>query len=389
MAQPGRDAYDIVIVGAGVVGAAMAYRCAEQGARTLLLDAEAPGRATDAGAGILAADALPPDRSARWKLFHDSARHYDELIEKLAADGAAGSGEASIGWERCGQLIVAFGDREAQALGAYIDVMHAPHHPPVPASARVAEISAKEVRHRLPIVAEPSRAAWIRSSARVDGRELRAGLLAAASRHGLVMEHASVERLLVEQGRVVGVRTAGRTVAAGSVCIAAGAWSAELVAPLGVDLHVEPQRGQILHFELPGVDTARWPILSTLTDYYLVSWPGGRVAVGATRETGSGFGARPTADGLRELLDRAAAMAPQLGNAVFREVRVGLRPRSNDDLPFMGPVPGVEGAFVCTGHGSEGLTLGPYSGWLVAEQMLGHEVVIDPEFSVVRSPSEE
>ena len=71
--------------------------------------------------------------------------------------------------------------------------------------------------------------------------------------------------------------------------IAGGAWSSELGRAIGVDLPVEPQRGQILHFGLADRDTADWPVIGTLVEYYLVAWPGGRVVCGATRETGSGF----------------------------------------------------------------------------------------------------
>jgi D-amino-acid dehydrogenase len=193
-----------------------------------------------------------------------------------------------------------------------------------------------------------------------------------------------VERLLVERGRFEGVESEGQRIPAGAVGIAAGAWSAALLQPLGVNLRVEPQRGQIIHLELPGTETGSWPILSLLADYYLVAWPGGRVAVGATRETGSGFSARPTVAGVRELLQRAAAIAPALGEASFHEVRVGLRPLSGDDLPYMGAVPGIHGVFVCTGHGASGLTLGPLSGRLIADQMLGREVSLDRAFAVAR-----
>ena len=112
-------------------------------------------------------------------------------------------------------------------------------------------------------------------------------------------------------------------------------------------------------------------------DHYIVSWAGGRVVAGATRETGSGFDPRITAAGVHEVLGEALRVAPGLAGAGMLETRVGLRPLSADGLPILGPVPGVAGAFVATGHGPSGLTLGPYSAALVTELVLGHAPALD------------
>jgi D-amino-acid dehydrogenase len=98
----------------------------------------------------------------------------------------------------------------------------------------------------------------------------------------------------------------------------------------------------------------------------MVPWDDGRVVVGATRETGSGFGAHTTAAGVREVLAEALRVAPGLAKAAIREVRVGLRPASRDGLPILGPAPGIAGLLLATGHGARGLQLGPYSGKVVA-----------------------
>ena len=101
------------------------------------------------------------------------------------------------------------------------------------------------------------------------------------------------------------------------------------------------------------------------------SLPGGRVAAGATRETGSGFDLRVTAGGLRSVTSEAMRVAPGLADGALIEVRVGLRPLSDDGLPFIDRVPGHEAAIVCTGHGPAGLQLGPWSGRLAAELAMG------------------
>ncbi len=99
---------------------------------------------------------------------------------------------------------------------------------------------------------------------------------------------------------------------------------------------------------------------------------------GGTFEAEAGFDARPTAGGLRDLLRECVAIAPGLAGATFTEVRVGLRPTSGDDRPLLGPLPGFTNVHVCTGHGANGLLLGPYSAALVAAGMAGTAATVTP-----------
>lgn len=108
-------------------------------------------------------------------------------------------------------------------------------------------------------------------------------------------------------------------------------------------------------------------MVSAFHGHYLVPWGDGRVIAGATRETDSGFNPRVTTAGAHEVLEEALRLAPGLADASLEEFRVGLRPVSADGQPLIGAVPGLDGAYVATGHGSTGLTLGPYTGRLVAQ----------------------
>lgn len=202
---------------------------------------------------------------------------------------------------------------------------------------------------------------------RVDGRLLVAALARSAEARGLVRRRETVERVLVDPGRVRGVGIAGEELHAGWVVIAAGAWSQALAAPLGIDVPVAPQRGQICHLRLPGIDTAGWPVIGAFRSHRMVSWPDGRIAVGATRETGSGFRPQTTVRGVMQVLGEALRVAPGLASASLHEVRVGLRPASPDGRPMLGAAPGIDRLLLATGHGPSGLLLGPYSGKLIAD----------------------
>jgi D-amino-acid dehydrogenase len=173
---------------------------------------------------------------------------------------------------------------------------------------------------------------------------------------------------------VTAVVTGDGTLPAGAVALAGGAWTAELARTLGVHVPVTPLKGQIVHLAVPAEDTRAWPIVQPVLGYYLVPWPDGRVACGGTMEAQAGFDHRPTADGVHQLLRECLRTAPGLAQATVVETRVGSRPATPDDRPIVGRVPGWVNAFVATGHGAEGLLLGPYSALAVAGQILGRQM---------------
>jgi len=179
-----------------------------------------------------------------------------------------------------------------------------------------------------------------------------------------------VTGLIGTPSRVQGVRVGRQEFHADAVLLTAGAWAPPLLAPLGLDLAVVPQRGQILHLVLPGVQTRDWPVLLPMSSHYLLAFDDSRVVVGATRETGSGFDYRLTAGGVMQVLQQALGVAPGLATATLHEMRIGMRPMSPDLKPLLGPVPGLEGLVIGNGLGASGLTIGPYAGRLLAQYLL-------------------
>jgi D-amino-acid dehydrogenase len=359
--------YDVVVVGGGVVGMSTAYHLSRAGVKTLLVDRADQGRATDAGAGIISPETNSRDADAWVEFAVDAAAYYSTLVQQLQTEQ-----DADTGYARCGKLVVAVSDDEVDAFErARRRIFERQRRRGLPAPDDLYEVTPGEARRLFPPLGPARGAIYSRQAARVDGRLLNRALQRAGEHHGLTIHAGSVERLAVKDRAVREVVVNGATQSVDAVVIAGGAWSPTFAADLGVAIPVAPQRGQIIHLGLRGTDTSGWPMVNAFHDHYMVAWPDSRVVVGATRETGSGFAPLTTAAGVREILGEALRVAPGLAPAEIREIRVGLRPLCADGLPVLGPVPGVGNVFLVTGHGPTGLTLGPYSGKVVADVILG------------------
>lgn len=369
--------YDAVVIGGGVVGASTAYHLVRAGAKTLLVDRRDAGRATDAGAGILlpAAEVEVSDPVERFEAC--AAAYYPILVERLHSDGAP-----DTGYTTCGSLTVAIDDDEA---AHFEQIRTGLRRWRAARGHGCAEVTPDEAKALFPPLARVRDALHCSRGARVDGRLLANALVQAAKRRGLDTSEAAVDELIVDRGNALGVLVAGVQIACGHLVVAAGAWSRALGRRVGIDVPVEPQRGQIIHLGLPGTDTRPWPIVLAFRGHYMVPWPDRRVVVGATRESGAGFRPRNSAAGVLEVLSEALRVAPDLARAEIREIRVGLRPASRDGLPVLGPVPGIARLLLATGHGATGLQFGPYSGKVVAELITRDEPETDiAPFGVAR-----
>jgi D-amino-acid dehydrogenase len=268
----------------------------------------------------------------------------------------------------CGliQLSTSEGEDEWLAKGADLADRRSP--------GVVAAIDPEEAARMFPPLGPVRGALFNPRAARIDGRRATAAIEKAASKRGLRRVDGEVSSMKLEGDRAVGVESDAGSVAAGSVAIAGGAWSARFAEQLRVNLPIGPMKGQIIHMTLPGVQTGKWPIVQPVFSHYLVPWQGGRVACGGTLEADAGFDTSPTAGGVYELLREGLRTAPGLAGATVSEVRVGLRPASKDDRPVLGRLDEWSNVYVATGHGTGGLLLGPYSALLVTDNIVSGDV---------------
>ncbi len=358
----------VVVLGGGILGAVAGFQALRGGAEVVLVDRAHPGRATQAGAGIICPWTTRYEGEALYAMLLGGAEAYPELVAALAE-----AGETDLGFRRVGTLSA---PEDPSVLDGY-EALVRRRAQSSPLAGTVERLDAAAARALFPAMA-PRESLFVSGGARVDGRRLAAALHRAIGAHrGGTLREAEA-RLLVEGSRVRGALLPdGERIEGDAVILAGGAWAPEVLAPLGIRLDVQPQRGQILHLRLEGADTAAWPVLYPMTAHYLLTFEDGRVVIGATREAGSGFDLRVTAAGLAEVLATALSVAPGLAQATHVETRVGFRPMPPDGRPLLGTVPGLDGLVIANGLGPSGLTISPFAGLVAARLALGQAPGID------------
>ncbi|MBC9729745.1 glycine oxidase ThiO [Streptomyces sp. TRM68367] len=357
---------DVLVVGGGIIGLVTAWRAAQRGFATAVVDPEPGGGAAQVAAGMLAAvTELHHGEQTLLGLNLASARRYPDFAAELT--DATGQ---DLGYRRCGTLAVAL-DADDRA---FLRELHALHQQ----SGLESEwLSGRECR-RL----EPMLAPGVRGGLRVDGdhqidpRRLAHALVTACERAGVVFHRAWAERLAVVRDRAAGAVTVdGTELGAGRVVLAAGSLSGRLAGvPDDVLPPVRPVKGQVLRLTMP-----RQPFLSRTvravvrgSQVYLVPRESGELVVGATSEE-LGWNTTVTAGGVYELLRDAHELVPGITELPLTETRAGLRPGSPDNAPLLGPS-GLDGLLLATGHYRNGVLLTPVTGDVMAHVLATGEL---------------
>jgi glycine oxidase len=340
---------DLIVIGGGVIGAMAARRLATDGMTVALIDrGRTDHQSSWAGAGLLSA--LPPwgEPAPLRRLADASISVYPSLCEQLLTDTGV-----DPEFDRRGVLWL---DPEVEATG---DEMR--EHGAV-------WMEGDEIDRLVPGVGSCSRALHLERAATVRNPRLMRALHADLDRRGGSRVDAEVEGFSREGG-LWHVALAGQgEMRAPTLLLAAGAWTGELLAALDCRLPVTPVRGQIL---LMRTETPLEGPVLLRDDLYVVPRRDGHLLVGSTVEA-VGFDSATTADALADL---RAVLQDLLPGVRATEVGAwaGLRPGSPDGIPYIGPVPGLESLFVCSGHFRMGLTLAPASADLICGIIGGGE----------------
>lgn len=339
------------MIGAGIIGCAIAHALARRGAAVRVFDARAIGAgATQASAGVLAPYIESPSPGPLLDLAVRSLSMYDSFISAVRQDSGI-----DVEYRLTGTLEV-LADQDAaasvrehlQAGAEWLDAAAAIGlEPALPPTIHAAILT--------------------RAHGYVVAPQLTEALTWAALRHGTEMETGRRVAGVCARGEQIEIRAEdGATWVAPFVVIAAGSWASQLGLSDRAAAAVRPIRGQIIRLAWPGRPPRHvlWG-----PDCYVVPWMDGSVLVGATVED-VGFDERTTAAGVRDLLDAVCELLPAAWGATFREARVGLRPATSDGLPIIGPSVAVPGIIYATGHYRNGILLAPVTAKLVADLIL-------------------
>lgn len=355
------DITDVVVVGGGAVGCAIAWELTKRGVSVALLEAR---RVAGESSGVAAGMLTPLAESPRPGPFTDLAIAALRGYAAVASELREASG-VDIEYTPSGVLRVAITEEQeltAQSALEWQRGLGLPLH----------WIDAAELRAKEPGITPEARGAlYSPEEGHVRAQRLTLALgIAAAHRGAQVRQGTPVTGLLTDGHRITGVRTAGGDVHVAHVVLAAGAWTGQLVAGLGTTLPVRPVKGQLL--SLAALPVPLQNVVYASGVGYLVPKADGTIIVGATQEE-AGFDTRVTVQGIHGLLEGAAALAPGLGNAEVRDLWAGLRPGSSDATPILGPLPGWDGITVATGHFRNGILLAPITGRLIAQLVTGEK----------------
>lgn len=354
---------EVVIVGGGIIGLLLARELADAGCQVTLVERGALARESSwAGGGIVSPlypwRYLPPVTAlASW-----AQDFYPRLCAELRDETGLDPEYLASG------LLMLAPEDEAEAL-----TWSARH------GRRAVRLNGGEARAQQPGIPETiSSAVWMPEVAQVRPPRLTAALVASLRLRAKVrlLEHTEVLGFEREGARLLALRTAQGRVTGDEFVLCSGAWSGELGRLLGVELPIEPVRGQMLLFATGPAALQRMVMWN---GKYLIPRRDGQILVGSTLER-VGFDRLPTEAALNELYAAALAILPELADYPLAGQWAGLRPGSPDGIPYIGKLPALDNAWINAGHFRNGVVLAPAATRLLRDLLSrAQEPIVDPE----------
>ena len=378
--QADSPARDVLVIGAGVVGLAIAWRAAQRGLRVTLADPTPGQGATHVAAGMLTplAEAAFAERDL-FRLGIESLRRYPGFAAELTELTGLPTGLLQTG-----TLQVAYDGDDLAVLEETRQLQESFGWP-----AR--RLTARECRQAEPMLDPAVRGGLLaEQDGSVDPRLLSAALLAAARRAGARLVREPAAEILTAGGAVTGARLADDSVISAPLVVVAAGWQSAALAGLGRPLPLRPVKGQILRLR-PGRHPAGLPpsLLSRTvrglvrgSSVYLVPRADGELVVGATQEE-LGPDTTVTAGGVWELLRDARLLVPGITEFELAQAQAGLRPGTPDNAPVIGPG-ALPGLVLATGHFRGGVLLAPVTADMVADYLVSGRM---PELAAPFAPA--
>ena len=340
-----KAARDILIVGGGVIGLAIAIELKRHGAKVTVISKDFVQAAGNAAAGMLAPTAEHLTNNPMRELCWRSRWLYPEWTQKL--EELTG---VDTGYLPCGILAPVYGKPES-----------------ISESNNAVWLDRQTIKLYQPGLGDRVVGGWwYPEDGQVDNRCLMRSLLQAAQTLGIeIQEGVSVKAIQQKQGKVRGVFSSIGLLEADRYVLAAGSWSGQIYP-----LPVQPIKGQMLSLKMPAKLHQPFPLQRILygEGVYLVPRQDGKLVIGATVENVD-WTPFNTPKGVQSLLTKATELYPAAADWQIEELWWGFRPGTPDELPILGRS-GCDNLFLATGHYRNGILLAPITASLIADLIL-------------------
>ncbi len=355
---------NVVIIGGGVIGLSIARALAQRHVKeTLVIERGGLGNeSSSAAAGMLAPQVEADCADEFFDLCCRSRNMYVHFASALREETGI-----DVELDTTGTLYLALTEHDRQEIERRYEWQSR-------AGLPVEKLSADDARSLEPCISEHTRVALkFPVDIQVENRRLLNALATSNASSGVrLLTGTAVKSIKIHSGRVEGLETSRGFVSTPNIVVAGGAWTSFIIGSHEMlpTLAIEPVRGQMLSFETN-------PSIAAHVIYsprgYLVPRRDGRLLAGSTTET-AGFDKRVTAEGVHSILCHALEIAPRIANLALVDSWAGLRPRAPDNLPVLGPAPGIQGLVYATGHFRNGILLAPITGDLIASVIANNVV---------------
>ena len=349
----------VAIVGAGIVGATAAYYLSKEADVEVTVFDHGYGQATKAAAGIISPWFSKRRNKAWYKMARLGADFYVDLLADLEKTGQ------KVDFYQCsGVFLLKKDDSKLEEL--YDLALQRRDESPLIGELAILDQTA--TNKLFPELEGFERLLYASGGARVDGQLLVSRLLE-TSQVKVIKKEVSLKPL--SSGYQIDNQMFDQ------VILSTGAWLGHMLDPLGYEVDVRPQKGQLRDYQVKQ-DMGTYPVVMPEGEWDLIPFPGGKLSLGATHENDMGFDLTVDENLLQQMEEAASPFYPSLKDAILSGERVGIRAYTSDFSPFFGQVPSLSGVFAASGLGSSGLTTGPIIGYHLAQMLQGRSGVLDP-----------
>lgn len=347
----------IAIIGGGIVGSTAAYYLTRNGYSVTLFD-EGTGQATRAAAGIICPWFTLRRNQPWYFLVSNGAEFYRQLINDLTNDGYP---TADLFQEQ-GALIIR---KNQKSLERDLE-QGAIKREKSPSIQEIQTIHSDELTNIFPLLNTPFDATYVQGGARVDGEALIDTLHTAIEDLGGIIIK---EKATLKKENTINTKSLGEKIFAKTL-LSAGAWLPDLLTPLGYQVDIRPQKGQLYTIYSSEWQDKKWPVVMPPGKVDIIPNDHGEIVIGATHEDDGGYDLTLDPKKLAELTEHAKNWIPNIDQYPIHSTRVGIRAYTSDYAVLVGAVPEMKHTWAVSGLGSSGLTSGPYIGYQWAQLIM-------------------